>query len=220
MKKRRYRPGSRTSAAGIRTRPGIRRDDRGGAKRRGRRQAAAAALLLGGLLAAGCETIYQPGRGDEARHEALRLEMERRQTARDLEVLKTQAEDFRLHLERLDTRLERLENEMRQGGATRAELDALRRDVELLRAERETLRKAVVDDLGREMARLLAEQQPLARAAAGAPARGSGWEHKVQPGQTLSEIAAAYKVPVARIKEANNLKSDLIRAGEVLFIPD
>ena len=41
-----------------------------------------------------------------------------------------------------------------------------------------------------------------------------------QNGYASSEIAAAYKVKVETIKQANNLTSDNIRVGQVLFIPD
>ena len=48
----------------------------------------------------------------------------------------------------------------------------------------------------------------------------SGYEHKVEAGQTLSEIAKAYGVSMKKIIEANKLKGDVIRVGQILFIPD
>ena len=44
-------------------------------------------------------------------------------------------------------------------------------------------------------------------------------EYEVVQGATLSAIAAAYKVSVADIKKANNLKSDILRVGQKLRIP-
>ena len=44
-------------------------------------------------------------------------------------------------------------------------------------------------------------------------------EYVVAPGATLSAIAAAYKVSIADIKRANNLKSDVLRVGQKLRIP-
>jgi len=44
-------------------------------------------------------------------------------------------------------------------------------------------------------------------------------EYEVVQGATLSAIAAAYKVSVADIKKANNLKSDVLRVGQKLRIP-
>ena len=52
------------------------------------------------------------------------------------------------------------------------------------------------------------------------PGGGSGKRvtYKVKKGDTLSEIAAKYKVKVSTLKKLNNLRSDLIRIGQVLKI--
>ena len=48
----------------------------------------------------------------------------------------------------------------------------------------------------------------------------TGYEHVVKDGETLSTIAAAYKVKPAAIIEANDLKNpDVLRKGQKLFIP-
>lgn len=44
-------------------------------------------------------------------------------------------------------------------------------------------------------------------------------EYRIQPGDTLSEIAARHGVPVAQIRQANELNGDVIRVGQVLRIP-
>lgn len=44
-------------------------------------------------------------------------------------------------------------------------------------------------------------------------------QHVIKQGETLSHIADAYKTSVAMLKETNNLKSNLIRAGQTLMIP-
>ena len=52
---------------------------------------------------------------------------------------------------------------------------------------------------------------------------GSHWfavkKYKVQRGDTLSEIALQYGVPVGRIKEANQMRDDTIHVGQMLTIP-
>jgi|LSQX01.2.fsa_nt_gb predicted RNase H-like nuclease (RuvC/YqgF family) len=181
--------------------------------------------LVAVLFLAGCETFYQNSRyADESRREAVRVEMARQQQLREVDMLKAKVESSDLHLQQLYTRIDRLEAAQREAGNTAAETAALRRDIDQLRAERESLKREVVDELSREMAKLLAAQSaaaaPRGGSSRGSSSRQSGWEHKVQPGQTLSQIAVEYKVPVARIKEANDLKSDVIRVGQVLFIPD
>lgn len=44
-------------------------------------------------------------------------------------------------------------------------------------------------------------------------------EHKIARGETLSQIAESYAVPMARLRETNQLKSDTIRVGQILKIP-
>ncbi len=44
-------------------------------------------------------------------------------------------------------------------------------------------------------------------------------EYRIQPGDTLSEIASQHSVPVQRLRQANELNGDVIRVGQVLHIP-
>ena len=60
---------------------------------------------------------------------------------------------------------------------------------------------------------------PATTNSSGSLQAGAYYKHKVESGQTLSAIARAYKVSVKDIKQANNLKSDIIRVGQVLHIP-
>ena len=48
-----------------------------------------------------------------------------------------------------------------------------------------------------------------------------GYEHVVQPGETISQIAAAYGVTTKSIMQANNIKdARLVRAGKTIFVPE
>lgn len=47
---------------------------------------------------------------------------------------------------------------------------------------------------------------------------GSG-EYRIQPGDTLSEIAVRHAVPITRLRQLNELNGDVIRVGQVLQIP-
>ena len=53
----------------------------------------------------------------------------------------------------------------------------------------------------------------------GPSGKGEFYEYTVESGATLGAIARAYKVSVTDIKKANNLKSDIIRVGQKLYIP-
>lgn len=48
---------------------------------------------------------------------------------------------------------------------------------------------------------------------------GTGSRHVIRRGETLSAIAGYYQVSIGEIRKANALKSDAIRAGQVLMIP-
>lgn len=48
---------------------------------------------------------------------------------------------------------------------------------------------------------------------------GSRNEYRIQPGDTLSEIAARHEVPLGQLKQANEINGDVIRVGQVLRIP-
>lgn len=61
--------------------------------------------------------------------------------------------------------------------------------------------------------RVVAEVKP---ASSTGSSSGKPATYKVRKGDTLSEIAAKYKVKVSTLKKLNNLRSDLIRIGQVL----
>lgn len=51
------------------------------------------------------------------------------------------------------------------------------------------------------------------------PPRPSYIMHKVKPGETISQIAQRYGTTVAAIRQANGLRGNIIKAGQVLRIP-
>ena len=108
--------------------------------------------------------------------------------------------------------------------SAQTQLDDLQRQIRALDAARAQDKKDIYDDISKKIATLLKSSS-----SAAAPARSSarsasqsGVEHVVQPGQSLSKIAAAYNVKMSVIVEANGLKSvdAPIFVGQKLFIPD
>lgn len=85
------------------------------------------------------------------------------------------------------------------------------------------MRRELTDDLSARMADIIRTQQ---RAATPPPRTGSrtraevGYEHEVQAGETLSEIARAYGVSSQDIIQANQMRDpNVLRVGQTLFIP-
>ncbi len=107
------------------------------------------------------------------------------------ESARAQARD----LQALDQRVSRLEGALR-------ELDQ----------KRQKDREEIIDTLSRRMAELMS--RPSASHAA------SGASHEVQPGETLSVIAARYGVSTRALIDANGISNpNNLRAGQRLVIP-
>jgi len=185
------------------------------------------------VAATGCRTMYSGfgAYGQEEREQRdqvrIREQMERIQLQRDAGSALSAARDAESRLAQLDMRLERLEAASRSAAsyASLADIDALRRENDALRAEiadmkaaQERMRGEIVSNVQS----LIKEQQKRAAETAKTTVAKSqsGYEHKVEPGQTLSAIAKAYGVTVKAIRDANGLPNDTIRVGQVLFIPD
>ena len=141
--------------------------------------------------------------------------------ARDVEV---QRQNERAYYQEIIFRLEgRLENLELQQEAFQAEIRRLEQGVRAASEERDALRLA--SDQKREEHRemvarveaILEEERSVSQASAD---RGRGYEHVVESGHTLSAIAVAYDTTVKAIKQANDLSSDQIYAGQTLFIPE
>lgn len=84
------------------------------------------------------------------------------------------------------------------------------------------LRRELTEDLSTRMAEVLRTQQRAAPAtrASGRTRAEVGYEHEVQSGETLSEIARAYGVSSQDIMQANQLRDpNVLRVGQTLFIP-
>lgn len=200
------------------------------------------AVALGAGLVSGCAgpmfegTIFeQPAPGGSSARSSSGVQP----VSSDIRQLSDQIEALNRSFEVMDGRLNRLETQQAAGAGAHSadDLAGLRRDIQLLRADRETLRKEITEDLAGRVEKIAARQQaehqaaksPAAPArtagaasgsAASAPAR-SGYEHVVEKGQTLSEIARGYGKSLDAIMKANKISNpSSIRVGQKLFIPD
>ena len=148
-------------------------------------------------------------------------------------------------IEDLDVRVETLREDLRKANLAAGQVS--REDLRLLQdrlnrieqqlvdqqaareREHDALLLKVSDQVNKSMREYLSGNPPPTRAAeppAAAPARGKapaverGWEHVVEPGETLSAIAVAYGTTTQSILQANHLQNaNSIRVGQKLFVP-
>lgn len=145
------------------------------------------------------------------------------QTERDTTRLKARVEAFEQLIQRLEARIIEAERQARDVAQLREELREARDDRARLKTEiSQGMGAAVKRMLDEHQAQTLAQiQKAVAAARPAPPPRQSGYNHTVENGQTLSLIAREYKTSVSAIVKANNLGSaDVLKIGQVLFIPD
>ena len=133
----------------------------------------------------------------------------------DVQRLNEKVNGIQMEQQNFAREIDSIRKAPREDLVVRNRLDTLDRQVQALNAARETDRKQIVSDLSHKVAAIVGSPSG---GHSGSPA-DTGYEHVVEGGQTLSAIAAAYKVSISSIRKANNLKSDSVRVGQKLFIP-
>jgi predicted RNase H-like nuclease (RuvC/YqgF family) len=168
------------------------------------------AVLVSVPLLVGCTTTR------EQRRESMREQSEIESLDLEVTRLKSRVEALEAAQNNVYGRMEDVQRSAaaERGDITRR-LAELERGIKALDDARERDRQLVIDALTKKITGLMQARKPP-------PAqRQSGYEHVVQPGETLSEIAAAYNVSVNAVVKANNLKDpDSLRVGQTLFVPE
>lgn len=168
-------------------------------------------LPLAGLLVS-CETMQAPQQRRDlaAREQMANLHMEERIRRLEARVNAVSEENAGLVRE-----LQQLRGELRACASGVAQLDGNMRALDTRQSQN-------MNDVVQRVEALIkkAISTGLSSATGSNSARGSGREHVVEAGHTLSAIASAYGTTVDKVKKANNLKSDTIQVGQRLFIPD
>jgi TolA-binding protein len=131
--------------------------------------------------------------------------------------LTSQIDDLQFQQQQMKKDLESLRaelNEVRRaaGGASSSDLKALEDRIAAVDAARQADKKAIIDQLAKELSGMPAGK------VAGKPSV-DGKEHTVAKGDTLSAIAKLYGVTVTDLKKANNLTGNDLKVGQKLVIP-
>ena len=148
--------------------------------------------------------VFAQGRDNFIQQQAY-AEMQR--VSGQVDVLQTNLND-------LQTRVGKLE----RGGDTlvlRQEIESLKATIADLKRQLQSQRGEIVKDISGRLAKMQPPPPPPPKKVVIGPHQ----EYVVQSGDTLSLISQAFNVPVKKIKEMNNLKSDNLRVGQKLNLP-
>ena len=158
-------------------------------------------------------------------------------TRADMEYLRGEIRSLRDRQSASESELGRFQGEMMSAQAGQSayasaaqvqslqtQLEDLQRQIRALDAARAQDKKEVYDDISKKISTILKSSSAATSAARPSKPRSSsqtGIEHVVQPGESLSKIAAAYGVRMDVIVQENGLSDPgNIRVGQKLFIPD
>jgi len=172
----------------------------------------------------GCVTMQDSGEVTQQQEDMLLLKEDLNRTKGKLETLEM---EYQRLLHELDGIQGAATSSKGATSSTQARIDELARRLSVLEGARAKDRQVIVDQLSGKMADIIGDRTT----GKSSPKRKSittstrttgmtGYEHVVKEGETLSAIAAAYKVKISAIVEANKLQSpDTLRTGQKLFIP-
>jgi LysM repeat protein len=159
---------------------------------------------------------------------------EEQSTAQQLSILDERLSKLRADVDALQFSQQQIQQDIKQvqgqleevrrtgPNASANDLQALEARVKALDAAREADKKAIIDQLAKELAKMSGSHSGSATAnppkTADATSDGSGI-HVVQSGETLTSIAKSSGVTIADLRKANNLTSDSLKVGQKLVIP-
>lgn len=168
-------------------------------------------ILVGVVLLSGCASYMQESRQTQARESHQRLSV-----ASDVAMLKERLKGIESAQEQLSQDIMDLKSLASKASAASGEVSAkLDRAVRALEERDAKFQKETIQAISVKMATIMKSQ-----ISAGGAASGTGVEHVVESGQTLSAIAQAYGVTVSAIVKANKLSNpNSVRVGQKLFIP-
>lgn len=172
---------------------------------------------------AGCATMQDSGEATQQQEDMLLLKEDLTRAQGKLETLEM---EYQRLVHELDAMQGATASSKGMASSTQARIDELERRLNVLEGARAKDRQAIVDQLSGKMADIIGNKTAVKSNPKSKPtptkasASTTGYEHVVKEGETLSAVAAAYKVKTGTIVEANKLQSPYtLKAGQKLFIP-
>ena len=170
------------------------------------------ALLAVAAAGMAATTAIAQGR-DTFVHQQAYAEMQR--VTGQMDVLQNNVDD-----------LQRRVSSIERGAGTqnlKQEIEALKASVAELRRQIQSQRDGIVKDLTERIKSVQAASQPPPAPAPQQQKKkvvvGPHLEYEVKPGDNLSIIAEAFGTTVSKIREMNGLKSDMLRVGQKIMVP-
>ena len=141
------------------------------------------------------------------------------QAVAEMQRVSGQVDVLQTNLSDLQRRIGSLEGGGEAKGI-RQEVESLKASIADLRAEMRNMRGEIVKELSAKIVQISKTAAPAAPTVTKTilPA-GTFQVYEVAKGDTLSIIAQAFNTSVAKIKEMNGLKSDVLRVGQKLNVP-
>jgi LysM repeat protein len=134
----------------------------------------------------------------------------------DVDALQASQQQIQQDIKQIQGQLEELRHDGPSASAN--DLQALEKRVRELDAAREADKKAIIDQLAKELASMSGGSHGGGTVPPAATSPNPN-EHIVQKGETLTSIAKASGVTIADLRKANNLTSDVLKVGQKLVVP-
>jgi len=132
----------------------------------------------------------------------------------DVDALQFNQQQVQQDIKQLQGQLEEAHHDGPSASAN--DLQALDARVRALDAAREADKKAIIDQLAKELSTMGSSH---GAAVTSPSASTDSNEHVVQKGETLTSIAKNCGITIADLRKANNLSSDSLKVGQKLMIP-
>lgn len=176
------------------------------------------------LFGTGCITFPNPEEEERAQAEALRQRLAHEQVRVEVIQMRERVAALESVKETQARQLEQLREDLVDTRRVVRELGELvggmQQSLKRLETAQGRLRTEIVDEITRNVDRLLKEQAAKAPPPPPPVKTVTGYEHVVKKGETVLKISEAYRVPVSTILQANEMKeSDPLIVGRKLFIP-